>query len=173
MGLRGSIVRAPDGRRWRVRRRWLDRSPPSLRERWRKNKEGRESDADSAFDLPWEIDLLDGTTIGIALIAVVLLFVFVLIPLVGIALELIVLLVLFLSSVVARVVFRRPWVVEAVEVDNPEGRVAFAVKGWRQSSQALGELRTAISAAGPPERLTAGEPLATRPQVSPAPRRGA
>ncbi len=164
----------PDGQRWRVRRRWLDRRLPSLRERWRRNKDEREPDSGSALDdLPWGLDLFDGTTIGIAIVVVVLLIVFVLVPLIGIALELIVLLVLFLSSLVGRVVFRRPWVVEAVKAGDPEERVAFAVKGWRQSSQALEELRTALSAAGPPERLTVGEPLATRPQLSPAPRRGA
>jgi ABC-type multidrug transport system fused ATPase/permease subunit len=167
MGPRGSIVRGPDGVRWRVRRRWLDRSLPSLRQRWRRNKEEREPDSGSALDF-LGIDLLDGTTIGIAIIAVVFLVVFVLMPLIGIALELIVLLVLFLSSLVARVVLRRPWVVEAVMAGDPQERVAFAVKGWRQSSQALRELRAAIPAGGPPERLTAGEPL-----VSPAPRRGA
>ena len=150
----------PSGERWRVRRRWLDRPLPSLR-RWRKKKEG-EPDAGSAVDF-LGIDLIDGTVLGLAIIAVVLLIVFVLVPLIGIAIELIVLAFLFGSSLIGRVVFRRPWIVEAVKVDELEERIAFGVKGWRQSSQALQELRTAIPATGPPERLTVGEPLATRP----------
>jgi hypothetical protein len=164
---RGRTVTSPDGGRWRVRRRWLDRPLPSLRERFRKNKEEREPEADSAMDLGAGFDLLSGTMTGVVIVGAVLLVVLVLMPLIGIALELIVLALLFGSSLVGRVVFRRPWTVEAVKVDDPQERVAFAVKGWRQSGQALSELRTAIPAAGPPERLTAGEPL------SPARRPGA
>ena len=164
---RGRTVTSPDGDRWRVRRRWMDRPLPSLRERFRKNKEGREPEADSAMDLGLGFDLLSGTMTGTVIIGVVLLLVFVLMPLIGIALELLVLALLFGSSLVGRILFRRPWTVEAVKVGDPQERVAFAVKGWRQSSQALSELRTAIQAAGPPERLTVGESL------SPARRRGA
>jgi hypothetical protein len=152
---RGSIVTAPDGERWRVRRRWLDRQGPSLRQRLKKKREN-EPGADPV-DLPLGLDLLDGTVIGIAIVVTVVVVVFVLVPLIGIAIELLVLAFLFGSSLVGRVVFRRPWTIEAVKADHPGERVAFPVKGWRQSSQALDELRTAIAAGGPPERLTAGE----------------
>ncbi|HEX6152582.1 MAG TPA: hypothetical protein VFZ19_03580, partial [Solirubrobacterales bacterium] len=129
---RGSIVTAPDGERWRVRRRWLDRQLPSLRQRFRKKRES-EPGTEPPIDLPLGLDLLDGTLIGIAVvltvIVVVFLFMFVLVPLVGIAIELIVLAFLFGSSLVGRFVFRRPWTIEAVKADRPGERVAFAVKG--------------------------------------------
>ena len=153
---RGQVISSPDGARWRVRRRWLDRPLPSLRRRWRKRKEERESEADSAVDIGAGFDLLDGTMIGIAIVGVVLLVVFVLMPLIGIALELIVLAVLFGSSLVGRVLFRRPWTVEARNLDEPERSVAYAVKGYRRAGDAVTELASAIGAAGPPERLTAG-----------------
>jgi len=86
-------------------------------------------------------------------------------PLLGVALELIALFVVIVSGLFGRVVLRRPWIVTAEKLGDPEERVAFAVKGWRDSSEALRELRTAIAAAGPPERLARGKKLATRPAV--------
>ncbi|HEV2727531.1 MAG TPA: hypothetical protein VGV34_04505, partial [Solirubrobacterales bacterium] len=150
-----------DGRRWRVRRRWLESPRPNLRRRWRKNKD----EASGAWDLGWGIDAALGGfgMILLAVVAVVLLSVLLL----GIALELIALALVLGASFFGRMVLRRPWIVEAVEVGEPEERVAFAVKGWRGSRAALRELRTAIAASGPPERLASGRPLATsRPDVA-------
>jgi hypothetical protein len=75
------IVKSPDGERWRVRRRWMDRSPLRL---------------------------------------------------------------------------CRPWIVEARNLAHPEHSVAFAVRGWRRSGEAIVELRRAIPAGGPPVRLAGG-----------------
>jgi hypothetical protein len=160
----GSIVKAADGARWRVRRRWLDRPPPNLRRLWRQNR--KEADEVNWLDAAWWIEG-DSIVLGIAAVVVLLLVIFVLLPLLGVALELIAILFLLTSGVIGRVVLRRPWIVEAQKLGDPEERVAFAVKGWRDSSQALRELRTAIAATGPPQRLTVGEPLATkRPSAS-------
>lgn len=155
-----SIVTAPDGGGWRVRRRWLDRPAPNLRRSFRANR----SEATEVGVLDGILGTPDLTDSGasIALGIAVLLVILILLPLLGVALELIALLFLVFSGVVARVVFRRPWIVLADKLGDPEERVAFAVKGWRDSSAALRDLRTAIAATGPPERLTVGEPLATR-----------
>ena len=163
----GSIVKAADGTRWRVRRRWLDRPPPNLRRLWRQNR--KEADEVNWLDAAWWMEG-DSIVLGIAAVVVLVLVIFVLLPLLGIALELIAVLFLLSSGVIGRVILRRPWIVEAQELGDPEERVAFAVKGWRDSSQALRELRTAIAATGPPERLTVGEPLTTkRPSASALP----
>lgn len=159
-----SLVRSPDGRNWKVRRRWTERPVSRLRERWRRSR--REVDGEDVFDGLMFIDGVEGFgAIGAALAigALVLL----LLPLVGVALELVVLLLVIAYGLFARVVLRRPWIVDAVDVEDGEERVAFAVKGWRDSSAALRELRTAIAAAGPPERLTVGRPLATKPAARP------
>jgi hypothetical protein len=152
----GSIVTSPDGRRWRVRRRWLERPLPSPRRLWRKNRD----EAADAWDLGWGLDALGGLGVVVLLVvAVVVVFVLLL----GIALELIAVALVLGSGLFSRVVLRRPWVIEAVETGEPEERVAFAVTGWRDSSRAARELRTAIASKGPPERLSLGRPLATKP----------
>jgi len=154
-----TIVKAADGSRWRVGRRWLDRPPPNLRRLWRKNRE--EASEVNWLDAGWWIDG-DSILVGIAAAVVLALVIFVLLPLLGVALELIALLFLLTSGAIGRVVLRRPWIVEVQKVGDPEERVAFAVKGWRDSSAALRELRTALATTGPPERLAVGKPLATK-----------
>jgi hypothetical protein len=164
-----SIVKSPDGRRWRVRRRWVDRPVPSLREWFRRGR--REVDGEDVVDGLFVADGFDGLgAIGAAIAIGVLILV--LLPVLGVALELVALLLVLTYGLFARIVLRRPWIVEACDVEDEEDRVAFAIKGWRASSVALRELRTAIAAAGPPERLTVGRPLATAP-ASRARRRGA
>jgi len=155
---RGSIVTAPDGGRWRVRRRWVERPLPNLRRRFKAN---RKEAADGMEWLP--LDGLDSPAAMIAGVVFIALLVLVVLPLLGVALELIALLLLIASGLFGRVVLRRPWIVTAEKLGDPEERVAFAVKGWRDSSEALRELRTTIAAAGPPERLARGKKLATRP----------
>jgi hypothetical protein len=155
---------SPDGVHWKVRRRWLERPMPNLRRRLQANRrEALDGDALGGIFDPGVLD--DGwAVLGVAVLAIVL--VLVVLPLLGIALELIALLVVLFSGLFGRVVLRRPWIVEASVAGDPEHRVAFAAQGWRQSEQALDELRTAIAATGPPERLSVGQPLATRPHVS-------
>jgi hypothetical protein len=162
-----SSVASPDGRTWKVRRRWVERPLPSLRERWRREDVGGGDILDGLL-------LADGVEGFGAIGAVVAIgaLILVLLPLVGVALELVVLLLVLAYGLFARVVLRRPWIIDAVDSEDAEERVAFAVKGWRDSSTALRELRTAIAATGPPERLTVGRPLATK-TASRARRRGA
>ena len=159
----GSVVTAPDGGRWRVRRRWVERPPPNLRKLWRRNK--REVSGEDLLDASFGLDAVDAFWPALAFALFVLLVVLVLLPLLGVALELVAVLFLLASSIFGRVVLRRPWIVTAEKLGDPEERVAFAVKGWRDSSEALRELRTAIAATGPPERLARGEPLAIRPAI--------
>ena len=155
-----SSVASPDGRKWKVRRRWTERPVSGLRERWRRTR--KEVDGEDVFDGLMFADGVEGFgAIGAALAIGALILI--LLPLVGVALELVVLLLVLVYGLFARVVLRRPWIIDAVDVEDGEERVAFAVKGWRDSSAALRELRTAIAAAGPPERLSVGRPLATKP----------
>jgi hypothetical protein len=161
--LRSSTITSPDGHHWRVGRRWLDRPLPDLRRRFRVNHD-RVVDEGSWFDglmIP-DFDLLDFDDSPAAAIAIAigaLLLFLVLLPLIGVALELIVLLVLLWSGIVGRVLFGRPWVVVAANLDDPQRSAAFAVKGWRRSGQAMEELSRAISIDGPPESLISGEPI--------------
>lgn len=76
---------------------------------------------------------------------------------IGLVLELLLLVLLLGSGIFGRVVLGRPWTVEAIDLDDGERSVAYAVKGFDRAGQAVEELSTALAADGPPERLTAGE----------------
>lgn len=138
----------------------MERPLPNLRNRFRHGQE--EVDGVNVLDGFLVADATEGwAVLGIAIAVGIV--VLILLPLLGIALELIALLLVFAYGLFARVVLRRPWIVDAADIDDAEERVAFAVEGWRDSSAALRELRTAIAATGPPARLTIGRPLATKP----------
>jgi hypothetical protein len=142
----------------------MDRSLPDPRQRYRANREkifgdDRGSGPLDVWTLP-DFSFLDFDDSPIAAIAVViavalgaLLLFLILLPLIGVALELIVLLVLLWSGIVGRVFFGRPWVVAAIDLDDPERSAAFAVKGWRRSGEAVEQLAKEISVTGKPEGL--------------------
>ncbi len=148
---RGVRVTSPDGDRWRVRRRWSDRRLPKVRRRFRKTRE--EVLDDETLTGLWALDFSDGIVLTVGSLFVLALLVLVLVPLIGVALELIAVLALVGFGVVARVVLGRPWTVEAVDIDHPQRSVAYAVKGWRRSSRAIQELRRQIAVAGPPDEV--------------------
>jgi hypothetical protein len=151
-------VRAPDGRRWKVRRLWTDRPATRLRRRLRRRNEtaGETINVGSFPDPSIGLDLPGGVGLIIGAIAVVLVIVFVLLPLIGIALELIVLFLLVCSGVAGRLFLGRPWIVAATALGAEDQSVAYGVQGWRRSGEAIAELASAIEDSGPPERLAAG-----------------
>ncbi len=115
---------------------------------------------DRGLDL-WAIpDVSDGlpAAIGIAIAAVVLIFVF--LPLIGIVLELAILIVLLCSGIVGKVFLRRPWVIEVVNLNEPERSTLFAVGGWQQSQHAMEALAQRIPVSGVPQGPAEGTPLA-------------
>jgi hypothetical protein len=154
------MVTAPDGSAWRVRRRWLERPMPNLERSFKANR--RQGLEDGVLDGLTFADVGESGA-GFALAIGVVLVIFIVLPLLGVALELVAVLFLLAIGVFGRVVLGRPWIVLAEKAGDPEERVAFAVRGWRESSEALRELRTALSTQGPPERIAHGEPLATKP----------
>jgi hypothetical protein len=142
-------VRSPDGDRWRVRRRWADRSFPdpidSLRESFGEAVEGR---GISGLLTPFDFGNSIGATLAIA--AGVLIVCFVFLPLLGVALELIAALAVIAFGVLGKVVLGRPWVVEAADLDDAGRSRTFAIKGWRASGRAVEEIGAAIAAGSPP-----------------------
>jgi hypothetical protein len=146
MGRPGTAT-APDGARWRVGRRWIGWRPPALHKRLK---------ADDTADIAWSgAQLADGvgSIVGIAGVAILVAVVIVVVlPILGLAIELVLLLLVFLFGVVARLVFGRPWIVEAVPLGARDGRepVLREVKGWRASGEATAELRRGIETSGRP-----------------------
>jgi len=135
----------------------MDRPLPDLRSRLRANSE--QAAGEGGLEALWALDLLDSPGAAIAVAVGTLLLFVVLLPLIGVAVELIALAVLLWSGIVGRVVLQRPWIIEATNIDNPSKRVAFAVKGWRRSSGAIEEIADAIAAVGPPESVSGAIPL--------------
>jgi hypothetical protein len=137
----------------------MDRGVPKLRRRFRKSRE--ESDGEEILDGLFLPDLFDGGLAGLAIVvvaaAIAIVVVVVLLPLIGLVLELILLLLLLGSGIFGRVFLGRPWTVEAVNLDDGERSVAYAVKGFGRAGRAVEELAAALAAGGPPERLTRGE----------------
>ena len=158
--MRGRIVTAPDGTRWRVRRRWLDRPAPKPFSRWRSRRTASDDgEVGGTWGLEALVNGLDSLALVAAVVAAIALIVFVLLPLLGIAFELALLLVLLTASLFGRVVLRRPWTIEAVAIDESGRRSAYAVSGWRGSRRALAALAAAVETTGPPAALPEGEPL--------------
>jgi hypothetical protein len=147
---RTEAVTDPEGGRWQVRRRWLERPLPELRKRVRERPV--DLDADDALNALWIADGIDSLSVSVAIGVASLVLVLILLPLLGIAIELLAVLVLVGAGVFGRVVLRRPWIVEARNLDDERRSVDYAVTGWRASSLAIKELRRTIAVAGPPER---------------------
>ena len=137
-----------------MRRRWLDRGLPKLSKSFRR---GRKEAEDSGFlDGTLAFEGLTGTVLGLIAAVFAVAVVVVLLPLLGVALELALLVLLLGSGLFGRIVLRRPWTVEAINLDDGERSAAFAVEGFGAAGDAVDELAGAISASGPPQQLTQG-----------------
>jgi len=150
----GTEVRLPVGMRvtdltgveWTVRRRWLPRSSlPSLRERLRERRARsaeRRGTGDShwwdVFDVPAVDDSFTAVVLSLAVVALLGLVVVVGLPLLVTLIDLAVLVVATIGAVIARVVFRRPWIVEA---RSARGDVyELHIVGWRAAGEAVRSL---------------------------------
>lgn len=133
-----SVV-ADDGARWQVGRRWV---PARVRLRRRRDSGDGVDIGDLGF-----ADAFDGplAIIGV-LVAVVLLFL-VIWPVFVLALELVILVLLFLVSLAGRVVFRRPWTVVArCETPGASREFEWRVVGWRRSGVLIDAAAEALAA---------------------------
>ena len=161
---RRRVVIAPSGERWQVGRRWLNEPPPKPWSRRRQRERPEVGDASGWLDAVSFVDVGDDFLAGIAaavlVAALFALLVFAILPLLGLAFELALLIGVFTSGMFGRVVLRHPWTIEAVSVEDPRQRVCFAVKGWRRSRRAIGVLADTIATTGPPSALPEATPVA-------------
>jgi hypothetical protein len=141
----GRRVTAPDGRTWRVRRRWLP---------WRRRaRAGEWVDGGDLGRLGGQLlEAADGPlgaiflVLGLlVLLAFVVLFV---LPLTVVVLELLLVLALLPLVVLARVLLRTPWIVVARTAGPPPEERVEAVSGWRASSRAIDDLAQRIAVDG-------------------------
>jgi hypothetical protein len=149
-------IAAPDGRRWRVRRRWLSMDMP----RWRGSREDP-----GGWDVPGGELVTEGpfAAIAIAVLAVVFiaLFFVLIVPAVVFLVELLVVLLVAGLAIAGRIVLRRPWLVEA---RSDAERESWPVVGWRASGRAVDAVAEAIERGeSPSAALTRPEPVAGLP----------
>lgn len=146
---RGS-VRAPDGRLWRVRRRWVPRLGEETvwgRVRWRFRQVVRRV-GDAADADPGCLEVFgEGILIGLAVLAALLILLFLVIPLLVALLDLVFIVLLFVLGLGARVLFGRPWVVQAVADDGT--RIEWRTVGWRASAEQVGVIEQCLAGGGP------------------------
>jgi hypothetical protein len=130
----GPIV-DPDGRTWTVRRQWVPRLGPEtlwgrfhrrFRQTFRATGKVAESDWPDAF--------LEGLVIGVVLLLALLLGVPFLVALLDVAL----LLLLAGLALLARVLLRRPWIIQARAADGTVR--SWRVTGWRASRDRRAEI---------------------------------
>jgi hypothetical protein len=95
------------------------------------------------------VDFGEGLVIVGAVVAVVL----VLVPVVFFGLELVVLGALLSGGVIARTVFRQPWVIEARSTDPVSSgrRLEWRVRGWRKSGRLIAQIASDLSAGREPD----------------------
>jgi hypothetical protein len=145
------VVQAPNGQQWAVRRRWAPRlgnqtlpgrAASRLRRiiRWAKDLLGHADITDIGCLLD-DIAVVFGVLIVLGL--VVTLLVLVVVPLLVALLDLVLVLLLAVLGVLARVVFRRPWTIEARSADGAVQR--WPVVGWRASRERRDEIAALLA----------------------------
>ena len=136
-------VVAPDGVEWRVGRRWLTRRPQLRRPR----RTGIAAESLNSLGTGWpdlgNVDLGEGLLVLAAVVA----FLLILIPLLFFGVELIVLGAFLAAGVIARTVRRQPWVIEARSTDPlTSGRqLEWRVRGWRRSGKLIAQVASDLS----------------------------
>lgn len=138
------MVLAPDGREWRVGRRWGSRPLP----RWRRMRAAKIAGEALTFPDAGGMDDLAAwlaLTIGAIVVAVVL------IPLLLFGFELILLGFLIAGAILGRALLGRPWVVEAAPKGAELPSYVWQTRGWRSSGRLIGEVERALEEGRDPE----------------------
>ena len=138
----GRKVLAPDGREWKVGRDWI---PVRVRLRRERNREGGEG-----WDLLEFADLDLGPFAFVIAIVFVVLFVLIVWPLLALAIEVIILIVVFIATLAGRLLQRRPWRVVARSREPWQSELDWHVTGWRASRKAIDAIALALEAGEEP-----------------------
>ena len=126
-------VVGPDGRTWKVRRKWLTRSV-HWRGRWSPGESLQVLDGADLLGAGAELPVIGWVLLGLALVVFAVVGLSLLIPLLLFLGELAFVLLAVVLGLLARVLFRRPWIVEARVAGTNEGR-QWKVVGWRASGE--------------------------------------
>jgi hypothetical protein len=134
----------PDGRTWRIRRKWLSRSLS-----WRGPRDLTPPGPDllDAGLLADDLGCLPAIGVVVTAAVAMALAVFFVLPAIVFAVELVAVLLLLLLGALARIVLRRPWTVEARLKGTNQGR-EWKVVGWRASGELVETMADRIRSTG-------------------------
>jgi len=160
IGVRTVSVTAPEGTPWNVRVVWAPRWRAFARRfgGWRAKRTGHSGDVvDGALQVGGDIPTSGGggggglnlgdeiaavVIIGVAFVLGVALFWWVLLPLLLVMLDVVIVVILLVVSIVARVLFRRPWTVEATAAGHDQ--LTTHVVGWRAALRRRDEIADSL-----------------------------
>lgn len=152
------IVQGLDGKVWTVRRRWAPRVfGDSLWSRLRRRVKGVRHRGEAVADVGDAgclLDLFSELAVVLVVAVVVLLVVLVAVPLLVALVDVVLVLVLTAGSVVGRVVFRRPWTIEARADDATTH--TWKVVGWRAAHAHRDEVAASLEAGIVPAETVVG-----------------
>ena len=126
-------VTAPDGREWKLGRRWLGKRARLGRAKMRDVSDWA-SGLDGGAD---DLGIIGMIILAVFVVIVVVFAALLLFNVVALAIELLIIVILVLGGIVGRVVLRRPWTVFAKSGDEVHTR---DVVGWRASGRAIDEM---------------------------------
>ena len=135
----------PEGRIWKVRRRWGHRHVS-----WRGPKGGRAADLLDGADLASvgaELPVVGVIMVAIAALLIGAMAVIFIVPAVIFVFELLLILAAVGLGVLGRLLFRRPWTVEA-RVKGTNHRGEWKVTGWRASGDLVDSVAERLQATG-------------------------
>jgi hypothetical protein len=141
-------VQSPDGRVWRVRRRWAPKTPRLRTQSQTSSRRKGDTlfDVLSVPDVPF-LDDMTGAVVGVVFfVIVVIVLLTIVFPLIALTLELLLFVVVFTAGLIGRLIFGRPWRIEARTIGTPHLSREAHAKGLRGSREAIDELATEIAA---------------------------
>jgi hypothetical protein len=151
-------VSTVDGVLWRVRIRWLPRAPRWVGWGFRGRAPRRERDATSSSSEGWDFwdvtgigeGCVDDLFVALALFVILVVAWFVVLPALVFALDVLLVIVIAAAAVAARVLLRRPWVLDA---ESRGQRYEWLVIGWRASRQAVDRIAFLLSQGMPIDQV--------------------
>jgi hypothetical protein len=138
-------VVAPDGVEWRVGRRWLTRSPKLDRPRRREIAAESLNHLGASWPDFGNVDLGEGLLVVAAVVA----FLLVLIPVLFFGIELVILGALLAAGLITHTVLGQPWVIEATSTGR---HLEWRVRGWRRSGLFIAQVASDLSAGRDPDQ---------------------
>jgi hypothetical protein len=151
------VVTDPTGREWTVGLRWLPRRPKWIGWGRAPRRSRRDGDRTGWFHGLEVLDAADSPGAFVAIlgvVALVLVIWFAVIPIAVLLLDIVFVALLVVGGVAARVLFRRPWIVEA---RSGAEHVRWPVVGFGASRASVREAAEAL-AAGRPAATLGGSP---------------